>query len=193
MKKLLLLMLLAVPAYGQIDLDPFGPETWKSKIKLLTRISNDAGDTTAMYIYAPNSTELDLVGANIFQISNGTLTIFKNPGHIAFEQADGVLYLTTPANIEGTATVTIPFDSGRVDVHNVTSLGSDAFAGYATTDTVSVPGALSTDLYSLTPGVSIDGPATEPLSGQAFDGYFIVYRASGNEADLPYTWRRFRQ
>ena len=110
---------------------------------------------------------------------------------LSFTTPDGVLYVTHPMNMEGTNTLMLPFDSGRVDNHNIYSLGSDAFASTDLTDTLTIPGGLSTDYYFIQPTSSVTSGETfwvEALSGQV-----IVHRANGTDSGLTYNWRRFRQ
>lgn len=152
-------------------------------------VNTDLGDAYFEF----NSGDVTLYGQNRFQLTQSDFVIFANPGQIVFEQGDGILYLTTPSSLEGSNTLSFPFDSGRIDNHNVTSLGTDAFSGTATNDTVTIAGALETDLYFIQASGSIAPNANDRFAVEALDGKLIVHRASSGTSGLVYNWRRLRQ
>ena len=205
MKKLLLLMLLALPAYGQ-DNDPWGSTIYKQFYRFLNQDSTWSPTGTRLSSWSPskqmNISYLDSVD----EATTGTLYLeymHLNIGSIndngeqgiSFEQPDGKLYLYASPNMDATVVQTFPFDSGRVDVHNVLSLGQDSFDGVTTEDTVTVSGALSTDIYFITPtGLA----PSEIFSVEALTDKFVVHRVGSHPlTDLvegqTYNWRRFRQ
>jgi hypothetical protein len=190
MKKLLIVLslLCATFATAQISDDPWSPNIYKRSIHF--RDASDAGDP---YIYFDGA-DVALVGAPL-QINANGLIIYQANNDITFETADGVLYLNAPT-LTSTNVLTLPEDSGRVDNHNVTSLGTGSFTGTGTFDTVSIPGALSTDYYFLQPILGASDVIPDPqdqLFPVAENDRLVVIRPSSGSSGLTYNWRRFRQ
>lgn len=192
MKKLLLLMLLALPAYGQ-EINPWGTLSYKERYYLYRLDDSVKPYLTRQFSEA---SVVSLVDARALALQGAYLAVQSSPDNTIFtyEDGDAVLYVSG-ARFAGTTNVFVQefqADSGRVDVHNTGTLGRAAFSGYSTTVTVTAD-CISTDMIFVQPEISDDGPASEPLSVSVSDGSFTVHRPTGNEVSLPFVWRRFRQ
>jgi hypothetical protein len=70
--------------------------------------------------------------------------------------------------------------------------GTDAFATTATTDTVAVTGAATTDRYFITLTGSAAPSANDAFRIQSTATGFVIHRSSSGTSALTYDWLRIR-
>ncbi|MFH1321021.1 MAG: hypothetical protein ABII90_10260, partial [Bacteroidota bacterium] len=149
-----------------------------------TGILDIAGAFTAASVVS----DADVTGATVASITAANL-LDKS----ANESISGVYTFT---NIGGAIVVN---DSAFVDTLKVNMLylgaqiaGSDVFTTTAAHDTVTVSGALATDIYLITIKGTAIPTATDLLTVEAIAGMFAVHRGAAGTSGLAYNWLRIR-
>ncbi len=70
---------------------------------------------------------------------------------------------------------------------------TDTFTTTSDTDNVAITGALSTDIYVVSPFYTAGVDQQDVLQWQAFNGYLKVWRLASGESALKYSWIRIKQ
>lgn len=80
---------------------------------------------------------------------------------------------------------------GNLDLLS-TSIGIDTFATTGTSDTVTISGAATTDIYFVTGRLTAGVDQQDVLQWQALSGKLVVHRLASGESGLIYSWVRLK-
>uniref|UniRef100_A0A6H1ZP07 Uncharacterized protein n=1 Tax=viral metagenome TaxID=1070528 RepID=A0A6H1ZP07_9ZZZZ len=123
--------------------------------------------------------------------SSVVLNVVGTNATTAVNVSDGNVTITDDLTVSGTTTLTTP-RLASIYADSAVVIGVDAFTTTAETDTVTIAGALATDIYIVSSKYTAGVDQQDILQWEALAGKLVVHRLASGESALGYTWIRIK-